>query len=52
MQGPDEEEKLADTVQEALNQIEKKQYAAVLQTRGFLQSELKSMVLHSAGIRF
>ena len=31
---PDEEEELADTVREALNQIEKKQYEAVLRARG------------------
>ncbi len=38
---PDEEEELADTVREALNQIEKKQYEAVLRARGIPSERIR-----------
>ena len=38
---PDEEEELADTVQEALNQIEKKQYEALLRARGIPSERIR-----------
>ena len=41
MLDPDEEETLADTVQEALNQIEKKQYEALLQARGISSERIR-----------
>lgn len=38
---PDEEEELADTVREALNQIEKKQYEAILRARGIPSERIR-----------
>ena len=39
---PDDEETLKDTVQEALEQIERKQYAAQLVSRGIPKEHIRS----------
>lgn len=49
---PDEEGELTDTVQEALNQIEKKQYEAILQARGIPSERIRKYGFAFCGKRY